>query len=63
MEPDNGAKFSERVLELRRRLALTQSQLADKLGVSPLTVHRWEHAVSRPHRVFIQKLKELADGR
>lgn len=34
--------FSEKVLELRGRLQITQMQLAELLGVSFTTVNRWE---------------------
>jgi DNA-binding XRE family transcriptional regulator len=34
--------FSEKVLELRMRLQITQVQLSELLGVSYTTVNRWE---------------------
>ena len=34
--------FSEKVLEVRGRLQLTQLQLAEQLGVSLPTINRWE---------------------
>lgn len=34
--------FSEKILELRLRLQITQRQLAEQLGVSFTTVNRWE---------------------
>ena len=34
--------FSEKVLEVRGKLQMTQMQLADELGVSYTTVNRWE---------------------
>jgi len=34
--------FSEKVLELRMRLQITQVQLSELLGVSYSTVNRWE---------------------
>ena len=34
--------FSEKVLELRGRIQITQRQLAELLGVSFTTVNRWE---------------------
>jgi len=35
-------KFSEKVLELRMQMQLTQTQLAEMLGVSYSSVNRWE---------------------
>lgn len=34
--------FSEKVLQVRGQLQLTQMELAEKLGVSYTTVNRWE---------------------
>lgn len=44
----------------RTSLGLTQSALADKLGVTPLTVHRWETGQSRPQRIAKERFLELA---
>lgn len=35
-------KFSEKVLELRGQLQITQVELSELLGVSYSTVNRWE---------------------
>jgi transcriptional regulator with XRE-family HTH domain len=37
---------SEELREERRRLGMTQAQLADHLGVSRVTVTRWEGGVT-----------------
>ena len=47
---------------LRRKLGLTQSELADRLRVSPITVHRWEAGKSRPHAMARERLEELAEA-
>ena len=47
------------VQRLRKGLGLTQSQFADRLGVTPLTVHRWESGQSRPQRLAKSRLREL----
>lgn len=41
------------VVEIRRSLGLSQTQLAQLLGVHPLTVSKWERGVSppTPHQV------------
>lgn len=45
----------------RRRIAagLTQTQLAEKLGVTQLTVSRWENDVRAPRRSTLYKLAEV----
>jgi superfamily II DNA or RNA helicase/transcriptional regulator with XRE-family HTH domain len=40
--------YAERIRQLRSRLGLTQSQLAELLGVSFATVNRWENRKARP---------------
>ena len=55
------AADDERVRRLRRRLELTQGQLAERLGVTLLTVHRWETGKSRPQRLARQRLRELEE--
>ncbi len=40
--------YPERLRSLRSRLGLTQTKLADLLGVSFTTVNRWENGKSRP---------------
>lgn len=45
---------------LRERLGLTQTQLAQRLGVTFVTVNRWENGATRPSRLALQKLRELA---
>lgn len=44
----------------RKRVGLTQSALADRVGVTPLTVHRWETGQSRPQRIAKERLSDLA---
>ena len=50
------------VRRLRQGLGLTQSQFADRLGVTPITVHRWESGQSRPQRLATARLRELEDA-
>ena len=47
---------------LRKNLGLTQSQLAERLRVSAITVHRWEAGKSRPHPMARQQLEEIAEA-
>ncbi|MGB6055729.1 MAG: N-6 DNA methylase [Burkholderiaceae bacterium] len=45
---------------LRAKLALTQEQLAERLGVSFATVNRWEAGASKPQRAQAQAIAALA---
>ena len=51
--------YSERIKQLRGRLALTQAQLAEMLGVSFATVNRWENQQSRPSQLAWRNLRDL----
>ncbi len=44
---------------LRAKLALTQEQLAERLGVSFATVNRWEAGASKPQRAQAQAIAAL----
>ena len=57
--PPTGGVYVRR---LRKGLGLTQSQFADRLGVTPITVHRWESGQSRPQRLATARLRELEDA-
>jgi len=48
---------------LRDRLGLTAQGLADRLGVSRMTIHRWEtgRANSRPNLDHARELAKLAE--
>ena len=53
------ADAGPRVRRLRRRLGLTQGRFAERLGVTLLTVHRWEAGKSRPQRLALERLAAL----
>ena len=48
-----------RVRRLRRELHLTQQQFGERLGVSVVTIHRWETGQSRPRPLAITRLLEM----
>ena len=50
------------VQRIRRSLGLTQGQLAERLGVTLLTVHRWEAGKSRPQRIARERLREIEEA-
>ena len=51
--------YPERVRAVRRRLGLTQTELADRMGVSFATVNRWENRHSRPARLAWNQILRL----
>ncbi len=54
---------SDLILQMRRRLGLSQERLAVELGVSFYTVNRWERGHTKPSRLawgsIEHKLKQM----
>ena len=46
-----GRPFAALVKEIRRQLTLSQEDLARQLGVSYVTVNRWENGQSKPSKL------------
>lgn len=55
------ADYSSRIRELRGRFVLTQSQLAERLGVSFATVNRWENGQTRPSPLAWSQILSLGE--
>lgn len=53
----------ELIKRLRESLNLSQEQFAQKLGCRRWSVIRWEQGTSRPHKMFIQAMRELGGDR
>jgi superfamily II DNA or RNA helicase len=51
--------YPERIKRIRARLGLTQTQLADVLGVSFATVNRWENQQSQPSQLAWPRIERL----
>ena len=51
--------YSKGILSLRKKMLLTQTELAKKLGVSFATVNRWENGEHQPTMKFKRKLAPL----
>ncbi|MBD2013591.1 helix-turn-helix domain-containing protein [Microcoleus sp. FACHB-53] len=53
------------ISEIRQRLELTQEQLAHQLGVTCLTVNRWENRHAKPSPMALKlielKLKQMGE--
>ena len=45
------------ILELRQQLGLSQQLFATKLGVSIMTISRWERGICKPSNMAIERLR------
>ncbi len=52
-------KYSEAIKLLRKKMLLTQSELADELGVAFISVNRWENEHCEPTMKIKRKLAVL----
>ena len=51
--------LGKRIMENRKKLGLTQDQLAEKLGVTAQAVSKWENDLSCPDITMLPKLAEI----
>ncbi len=51
----------ENIKELRKQLKLTQEKLAQRLGVSAMTVRRWESGKNNPSSLALRELERLKE--
>lgn len=54
-------EYKDAIKELRKRMLVSQSELAEILGVSFATVNRWEQGLHQPTFAEKRKLKKLFD--
>lgn len=47
------------IIELRKKLNLSQEKFAQKLGVSVMTVRRWEAGINKPSYLAQRQLEIL----
>ena len=47
------------IKKIRKKLGLTQVELAARLGVDPITISRWERRLSRPSKLALHQLENL----
>ena len=55
----NDNNFPQRLKELRKKLSMSQQDLAVLVGVSWTTVNRWENEVSKPSRLAVRQIERL----
>ena len=51
--------LGKRIVDNRKRLKLTQDQLAEKLGVTAQAVSKWENDQSCPDITILPKLADI----
>lgn len=54
-------KYKDIIITLRNKLIITQEELAKTLGVSYVSVNRWENGQHEPTVKIKRKIKELCD--
>ena len=54
-------QLGARIAQLRREKGLTQEMLAQRMGVSPQAVSKWERGLACPDLVFLDDLADLLD--
>lgn len=52
-------RYKDAIKELRKRMLVSQSELAKMLGVSFATVNRWEQGLHEPTYAAKRKLRSL----
>ena len=52
----------EQIKELRESLKLSQEMFGQRIGVSFITIHRWEAGKSKPHKSFMKKMERIQKG-
>jgi tRNA G10 N-methylase Trm11/transcriptional regulator with XRE-family HTH domain len=61
-EPPTTITLGERIRAFRASMGLSREDLAGKLGVTPITILRWENGSSRPRAHSARCLEELGLG-
>ena len=56
---DNNHFTAKEIKELRKKLGITQQELADRIGVDRVTVARWETEQKRPSQLARRQLARL----
>ncbi|MDE6673915.1 MAG: FHIPEP family type III secretion protein [Acetatifactor sp.] len=54
-------EFAERFIQLRQDQGYTQQKIAEKLGITPQAVSKWENGTSLPDAEMIRSIAQLMD--
>lgn len=49
----------QKIIELRNRLKMSQEAFGHLLGVSIVTINRWENGRCKPHKIYIKEMKKF----
>lgn len=52
-------KYSEAIKKLRKKMLITQTELAEKIGVAFISINRWENGHCEPTMRIKRKLAPL----
>lgn len=53
--------IGNRISQLRKEKGITQEEIADKLGVTPQAVSKWENDISYPDILLLPKIAKMFD--
>lgn len=55
------AGYADRIRALRQKIGATQSQFADRIGVSHVTANRWENGKNAPNELAWEKIRKIEE--
>jgi transcriptional regulator with XRE-family HTH domain len=58
---NSGTVFGNKIATIRKRMGLTQSDLADKVGVSRVAISQFEKGINRPSPDTLSKLSQVLE--
>jgi len=58
---DNNLMTGKEIKQLRKKLGMTQQELADRLGIVRITIIRWEADSKKPSSLARRELARLAN--
>lgn len=50
----------DQIIEIRKKLGISQEKFAHLLGTTAGTVNRWENGKCKASRLYVREIKELA---
>lgn len=56
-------EFKDKILFVRKKLLLSQADLAKELGVAFTTINRWENGLRTPTFVLQRKFNEFCESK